>query len=92
MAHGVHSSIKRVIIELEDGRGFVVPGAEIERAEIITEVKREDFMANDEPIVRTIFSEPIVKLLLVLVSDELSVYYNVYPEELDSGPNLLEGG
>jgi len=92
MAHGVHSSIKRVIIELEDGRGFVVPNAEIERAEIITEAEREDFMVVDDPIFRTIFSPPIVRLLLVLVSDEITVYYDVQPEELASSPNLIEGG
>lgn len=92
MAHGVHSSIKRVIIELEDGRGFVVPNAEIERAEVITEVDRGDYMTSDDPVVRTIFSPLIVKLLLVLVSDELSVYYNVQPEELPSGSTLVGEG
>ncbi len=91
MARGVHSSIKRVIIEMEDGRGFVVPSAEIERAEIVTDVERDDFMTEDD-VVRTIFSPPIVKLLLVLVSDEITVHYNVQPEELPSGTTLAGEG
>lgn len=91
MARGVHSSIKRVIIELEDGRGFVISGAEVESAELITETEREDYIADDN-IVRTIFSPPIVKFLLVLVSDELVAYYNVQPEELPSGTTLAGEG
>lgn len=92
MAHGVHSSIKRVIVELEDGEGFVIPNANIERAEVITERESKDYMVGGDPEVYTIFREPTVRLLLVLVSDELSVYYNVQPEELPSGTTLAGRG
>lgn len=84
--------IKRVIIELEEpGHGFVIPGANIEEAYLESYREADSFFTTGEPWPHIVSSPLLVKLHLLLVSDELEHYWNV-PEELDSGPRLIEEG
>ena len=89
MAQAVHGSIKQIAIELEDGKVFIIPNADIEHAEVTISQDHEDLMTVDEPVVRTIYSNPMVRMILVLLSDEITIHYYIPPEELPSGPKLL---
>ena len=84
--------IKRVIIELEEpGHGFVIPKANIEEVYLESYRESDSFFTTGEPWPHIVSSPPLVKLHLLLTSDELEHYWNV-PGELEAGPKLIEGG
>jgi len=85
-------NIKRVIIELEEpGCGFVIPKANIEEAYLESHRESDSFFTADEPWAHITASPPVIRLHLVLMSNELEHYWTV-PEELEAGPKLIEGG
>ncbi len=78
MAQGYQNPIKAITFEMRDGRVLSMPGADVISASIDSQSVPDAYHTHSI-------------CTLVFLAPEMWVTYYV-PEELDSGPKLIEGG
>ena len=89
-----HERLKRIIIEMDDGMTYEIPNANILEFEGWSEAYSEPLVTVSDhiPPLERVIGPVRLFMRMLIVSDEMTMDQYIAPEELSSGPKLVEDG